>query len=193
MSSRPPPSRRAPRAASAATATSAPSAATMNDAFKAKAAISNQVAHDQNPCVPRGVVESQTQPDSLHINDQREERNDQKVAGAILTDSRRCRARAPPSRTPSRSGSGTSPPARSPTSGWRKPGSPQFGPNLTLEDPDQTIDPDERLKLPNLAPPGTYDAKVTLKDGRTCHLAALKIDAGAIVRIDEKDLRDCAK
>ena len=71
-------------------------------------------------------------------------------------------------------------------------GSPQFGPNLTLEDPDQTIDPDERLKLPNLAP-GTYDAKVTLKDGRTCHLAALKIDAGAIVRIDEKDLRDCAK
>lgn len=71
-------------------------------------------------------------------------------------------------------------------------GSPQFGPNLTLEDPDQTIDPDERLKLPNLAP-GTYDARVTLKDGRTCGIAALKIDAGAIVRIDEKDLRDCAK
>jgi hypothetical protein len=73
-----------------------------------------------------------------------------------------------------------------------KAGAADFGPNLTLEDRDQTIEVDERLKLPKLEP-GVYDARLTLKDGRTCRLKALAIEAGAIVSIDEKDLRDCAK
>jgi hypothetical protein len=73
-----------------------------------------------------------------------------------------------------------------------KAGSPDFGPNLTLDDPDKTIDVDERLKLPNLAP-GVYDARLTLKDGRTCAVKTLKIDAGAIVGIDEALLRDCVR
>lgn len=73
-----------------------------------------------------------------------------------------------------------------------KTGTKDFGPNLTLEDHDKTIEVDERLKLPKLAP-GVYDAKLTLKDGRTCQLSALSIEASAVVSIDEKDLRDCAK
>jgi hypothetical protein len=71
-------------------------------------------------------------------------------------------------------------------------GGKDFGPNLTLEDHDKTIEVDERLKLPKLEP-GVYDAKLTLKDGRTCQLEALRIEASAIVSIDEKDLRNCAK
>jgi len=73
-----------------------------------------------------------------------------------------------------------------------KAGTQAFGPNLTLEDHDKTIEVDERLKLPKLAP-GVYDAKLTLRDGRTCRLQNLSIEASAIVSIEEKDLRDCAK
>lgn len=73
-----------------------------------------------------------------------------------------------------------------------KAGTNDFGPNLTLEDHDKTIEVDERLKLPKLEP-GVYDAKLSLKDGRTCQLKTLTIEASAIVSIDEKDLRDCAK
>ncbi len=73
-----------------------------------------------------------------------------------------------------------------------KTGTKEFGPNLTLEDHDKTIEVDERLKLPKLEP-GVYDAKLTLRDGRTCQLSAVSIEASAIVSIDEKDLRDCAK
>jgi hypothetical protein len=73
-----------------------------------------------------------------------------------------------------------------------KAGAKEFGPNLTLQDEDRTIEVDERLKLPDLAP-GLYDARLTLKDGRTCRLDALKIDAGAIVSIEEKDLTACAR
>jgi len=73
-----------------------------------------------------------------------------------------------------------------------KPGAADFGPNLTLEDDDKSIQVDERLKLPKLEP-GVYDAKLSLKDGRTCRLDALNIAAGAVVSIEEKDLRGCAK
>jgi len=73
-----------------------------------------------------------------------------------------------------------------------KAGAKDFGPNLTLEDADKTIEVDERLKLPRLKP-GVYDAKLTLKDGRSCKLETLNIEASAIVSIEEKILRDCAK
>jgi hypothetical protein len=73
-----------------------------------------------------------------------------------------------------------------------KTGGKDFGPNLTLEDHDKTIEVDERLKLPKLEP-GVYDARLSLKDGRTCQLKTLSIEASAVVSIDEKDLRDCAK
>ena len=73
-----------------------------------------------------------------------------------------------------------------------KAGGKDFGPNLTLEDSDKTIEVDERLKLPKLEP-GVYDARLILKDGRTCQLKTLAIEAGAIVSLDEKELRDCAR
>ncbi len=69
-------------------------------------------------------------------------------------------------------------------------GSKAFGPNLTKEDKDGEIDIDERLAL-RATPPGRYDALIGLKGGRRCHVDNLKIDAGSIVSIEEKDLQGC--
>ena len=71
-------------------------------------------------------------------------------------------------------------------------GGQNFGRNLTLDDDDREIGLDERLALRDQAP-GAYDARIVLKDGRRCAAAGLKIEPGAIVSIEEKDLRDCAK
>jgi hypothetical protein len=71
-------------------------------------------------------------------------------------------------------------------------GGAAFGRNLALDDDDHDIGLDERLKLRDQAP-GLYDARIVLKDGRTCKAKGLKIEPGAIVSLEEKDLRDCAK
>ena len=70
-------------------------------------------------------------------------------------------------------------------------GTDKFGRNLTLDDKDQAIDADERLTLRDVNP-GVYDARVKLKNGRACLVAALKIEYGAIASIEEKDLSACA-
>jgi hypothetical protein len=66
-----------------------------------------------------------------------------------------------------------------------------FGRNLTLDDDDREIGLDERLTLRDQKP-GVYDARIALKDGRTCAATGLKIEPGAIVSLEDKDL-DCAK
>jgi len=71
-------------------------------------------------------------------------------------------------------------------------GSNKFGRNLTLDDKDKEIEIDERLTLRNIDP-GLYDAQIKLKNGRKCALAGLKLDVGAIVSIEEKDLANCPR
>lgn len=66
-------------------------------------------------------------------------------------------------------------------------GASSFGRNLTLDDKDKTIDVDERLTLRDIAP-GVYDARVTFRNGRACRVAGLKLAAGEIASIEEKDL-----
>lgn len=71
-------------------------------------------------------------------------------------------------------------------------GSSKFGRNLALDDKDKAIDIDERLTLRDINS-GVYDARVKLKSGRQCTVPGLKLEAGAIASIEEKDLGNCAR
>jgi hypothetical protein len=66
-------------------------------------------------------------------------------------------------------------------------GASTFGANLTLDDKDKTIDIDERLTLRDIAP-GVYDARITFRNGRACRVNGLKLAAGEITSVEEKDL-----
>jgi hypothetical protein len=71
-------------------------------------------------------------------------------------------------------------------------GKDQWGPDQTVNDPDHTVDHDERLKITG-APPGVYDVRFVDKTGRTCIVAGVEIKQGAIVSIEEKVLKNCSK
>jgi hypothetical protein len=73
-----------------------------------------------------------------------------------------------------------------------KVGANSFGPNQTVNDPDGAVDHDERLKLTGVQT-GTYDVRLTLKDGRTCFARNMKIQDGKPFSIEDKDLVDCTK
>jgi hypothetical protein len=67
-----------------------------------------------------------------------------------------------------------------------------FGPNQCLNDPDGAVDHDERLKVTGVAS-GSYDARLTLADGRTCFARNVHIELGKPFSIEEKDLVECSK
>ena len=48
----------------------------------------------------------------------------------------------------------------------------------------------ERLRITGVQT-GSYDAKLTDLDGRTCMVHGLKVEAGQIFSIDEKELTGC--
>ena len=67
-----------------------------------------------------------------------------------------------------------------------------FGPNQTTNDPDGAVDHDERLKITGVAT-GVYDARLKLADGRQCMAKGLRIEAGKVFAIEEKDLTACSR
>ena len=71
-------------------------------------------------------------------------------------------------------------------------GTTRWGDNQCKNDKDGTVDSDERLRITN-TPPGLYDA--TLKDttGRSCLVRNIKVEAGEIFSIEERDLTSCQK
>ena len=69
-------------------------------------------------------------------------------------------------------------------------GTTNWGPNQAKNDKDGVVDPDERLRITGVTS-GTYDAKLTGLSGRTCLVHGVKVEAGAIFQIDEKDLTSC--
>jgi hypothetical protein len=69
-------------------------------------------------------------------------------------------------------------------------GTTTWGPNQAKNDKDGVVDPDERLRITGVKS-GSYDAKLTDLDGRTCMVPGLKIEVGQIFSIDEKDLKSC--
>jgi hypothetical protein len=66
-------------------------------------------------------------------------------------------------------------------------GSTAWGPNQCKNDKDGSVEPDERLRITDV-PTGTYDAKFTDVTGRTCIVRNVRIEAGQIFSIQEKDL-----
>ena len=70
------------------------------------------------------------------------------------------------------------------------PGKGEWGPNQTDNDPDHSVDHDERLKISGVKS-GVYDAKFIDKAGRVCVVADVPVKAGAIFSIDEKKAKTC--
>jgi hypothetical protein len=71
-------------------------------------------------------------------------------------------------------------------------GTTSWGPNQCKNDKDGTVDSDERLRITGVAQ-GSYDVKLTDTSGRTCLVRNIKVEAGEIFSIEEKDLTDCRK
>src|SRR5262245_45837267 len=71
-------------------------------------------------------------------------------------------------------------------------GSTEFGPNQCKNDKDGTVDPDERLRVTDVAS-GTYDAKLKDVSGRSCLVRNIKVEAGEIFSIEEKELTACTR
>src|SRR5262245_43682732 len=69
-------------------------------------------------------------------------------------------------------------------------GTTDWGPNQCKNDKDGTVDPDERLRITGVTA-GSYDAKVTDVSGRTCLVKNIKVEAGEVFSIEEKELTDC--
>ena len=71
-------------------------------------------------------------------------------------------------------------------------GTTNFGPNQCKNDKDGTVDPDERLRITGV-PPGTYDVHLKDVSGRQCVVRGVKLEAGEIFSIEEKELTACEK
>jgi hypothetical protein len=69
-------------------------------------------------------------------------------------------------------------------------GRSDWGPDQCKNDKDGTVESDERLRITGV-PPGNYDVKLTDVTGRICVVRGIKIEAGAIFSIEEKDLKSC--
>jgi hypothetical protein len=69
-------------------------------------------------------------------------------------------------------------------------GTTAWGDNQCKNDRDGTVDPDERLRITGITS-GTYDAKFKDVKGRACLVKDIKIAAGEIFSIEEKDLTSC--
>ena len=72
-------------------------------------------------------------------------------------------------------------------------GTTKWGPDLCKADSDDDgVDDDERLVLKNVAT-GTYDARLTYKDGGVCLAKGLQITDGKIFSIEKNQLTNCTK
>ena len=71
-------------------------------------------------------------------------------------------------------------------------GTTNWGFNQCRNDKDGTVDADERLPITGVVP-GSYDAKLTDVSGRTCIVRNVKIDAGEIFSIEERELTSCTR
>jgi hypothetical protein len=71
-------------------------------------------------------------------------------------------------------------------------GTTNWGANQCKNDKDGTVDSDERLRITD-TPPGTYDAKLVDVSKRTCIVRDLKLVAGEIFSIEEKELTSCSQ
>ncbi len=73
-------------------------------------------------------------------------------------------------------------------------GTTAWSANQCKNDPDGTVDPDERLRITGIEP-GRYDVKLVDKKGRTCTVPNVEVVAGRpyAFSLSDRDLKDCAK
>ena len=69
-------------------------------------------------------------------------------------------------------------------------GTTNWGDNQCKNDKDGTVDSDERLRITGISP-GTYDAKLKDITGRSCLVRNIKVEAGEVFSIEERDLTSC--
>jgi hypothetical protein len=69
-------------------------------------------------------------------------------------------------------------------------GTTNWGDNQCKNDKDGTVDSDERLRITGVSK-GMYDAKLKDVSGRTCFVRNIKVEAGEIFSIEERDLTSC--
>jgi hypothetical protein len=69
-------------------------------------------------------------------------------------------------------------------------GTANWGPNQCKNDKDGAVDSDERLRITEV-PSGIYDAKIVDVTGRACIVRNVRVAAGGIFSIEEKDLTSC--
>jgi hypothetical protein len=71
-------------------------------------------------------------------------------------------------------------------------GTTEWGPNQCKNDKDGTVDPDERLRITGIKT-GVYEVKFKDITGRVCLVHDVKIAAGEIFSIEEKELTSCQR
>src|SRR6516164_5950415 len=71
-------------------------------------------------------------------------------------------------------------------------GTTNWGENQCKNDRDGSVDSDERLRITD-TPPGVYDAKLVDTAKRTCIVRNVKLEAGEIFSIEEKELTSCTE
>ena len=69
-------------------------------------------------------------------------------------------------------------------------GTTKWGPDQCRNDPDGTVDFDERLTIKGV-PTGHYDVKFTDKTGRSCLVTGVEVKAGAVFSIGKEALTHC--
>ena len=69
-------------------------------------------------------------------------------------------------------------------------GTTNWSDNQCKNDKDGTVDSDERLRITGVSS-GTYDARLKDISGRVCLVHNIKLEAGEIFSIEEKDLTSC--
>jgi len=69
-------------------------------------------------------------------------------------------------------------------------GTTKWSDNQCKNDKDGTVDSDERLRITGINP-GTYDAKLKDITGRSCLVRNIKVEAGEVFSIEERDLTSC--
>jgi hypothetical protein len=69
-------------------------------------------------------------------------------------------------------------------------GTSEWGPDQCRNDPDGSVDFDERLRISGV-PTGRYDVKFTDRTGRSCIVTGVDIKAGTVFSIGKEALAHC--
>jgi hypothetical protein len=71
-------------------------------------------------------------------------------------------------------------------------GTTRWGPDQCRNDPDGTVDFDERLRINGISS-GLYDVRFTDKTGRSCTVTGVEVKTGAVFSIGKESLTHCDK